>query len=259
MPSRARFTNSLIFRTAAYRGSDRRSMSSSFCSSSNSARLSSVASGFSQKLPMYTRTTSGVFTTLPRLHMSAPYTRINCCVVTRSALLSTTRTLSSCPLSALMARLNSSEMSSLWASKSSRIISARSANHCTTSTKSYDRPMRCFSPDSTPGVSTKNTFSSTSQLATEHSNLFRKAVPNLVRPRNGRSAWTAAALPGITRSMGPPMTATNRSVVGSGPMRWPGKSRPSMYRMNDVLPTEYWPRSSTIGLASKSELPMSGE
>lgn len=43
-----------------------------------------------------------------------------------------------------------------------------------------------------------------------------------------------------------------RSVVGSGPMRWPGKGLSSMYSMNDVLPVEYWPSSKTWGLASKS-------
>jgi hypothetical protein len=83
-----------------------------------------------------------------------------CCVSTWSALLSTTRILSSCPRSAPMTRLNSSEMSSLCGSKSSRIRSLRCANHCTTPVKSYDRIVRCFSPDSTPGVSMKVTWSS---------------------------------------------------------------------------------------------------
>jgi hypothetical protein len=82
------------------------------------------------------------------------------------------------------------------------------------------------------------------------------------------------------------MTALKRSVVGSGPMRAPGKSRPMRYRMKEVLPTEYWPadgarrarrgvrfgpavrgdaprsyapRRRTMGLASKSEGFMVGE
>lgn len=41
--------------------------------------------------------TSGLLNTLPRLHMSAPYTRMSCCWSTWSALLRMTRTLSSWP------------------------------------------------------------------------------------------------------------------------------------------------------------------
>ena len=184
---------------------------------------------------------------------------MSCWWFTRSALFSTTRTLSSWPFSVAMVRLNSSEMSSLWASNNKRIISARSANHSMTSTKLYARPTRCFSPDSTPGVSTKITFSRISHGVMLASNRFRNAVPNFVRPRNGMSScddairehcldnwchvlqphtnththtvtphtWTQRALPGIERSVGPFMTATKRSVVGSGPMRWLGKSLPS--------------------------------
>lgn len=183
----------------------------------------------------------------------APYTRMSCCDVTLSALLSTTRTLSSWPLSALMTAWNSSEMSSLCASKRRRIMSARCANHSVTLTKSYARPSFCFSPDSTPGVSTKNTLSSVGDLHTDAWNLLRNSVPNLVSEVKGMDWSTASALPGMMRSSGPHMTELKRSVVGSGPMRAPGKSRPMMYRMKDVLPTEYWPSRRTIGLASKSD------
>mmetsp|Transcript_7780 Transcript_7780/g.19871 ORF Transcript_7780/g.19871 Transcript_7780/m.19871 type:complete len:212 (-) Transcript_7780:536-1171(-) len=64
--------------------------------------------------------------------MSAPYTRMSCWALTWSALLRTTRTLSSCPRSIWMIRLNSSEMSSLCASKRRRMRSARSMNHSVT-------------------------------------------------------------------------------------------------------------------------------
>ena len=37
----------------------------------------------------------------------------------------------------------------------------------------------------------------------------------------------------------------NPSVVGSGPMRMPGKFWPRSERMKDVLPTEYCPSNST--------------
>jgi len=50
-----------------------------------------------------------------------------------------------------------------------------------------------------------------------------------------------------------------RSVVGSGPILCPGKSRPNKYLIKDVLPTEYWPRSKTRGLATKSEGERGGE
>lgn len=55
---------------------------------------------------------------------------------TWSALLRTTLILSSCPLKALIASENSSEMSSLWASNSRMIRSTRSPNHRRTSAKS---------------------------------------------------------------------------------------------------------------------------
>lgn len=64
------------------------------------------------------------------------------------------------------------------------------------------------------------------------SNLFKKDTPNLSSPRYGRFGDTVNAFPGTTRSSEPSITATNRSVVGSGPIRCPGKSRPSRYRMN---------------------------
>ena len=54
----------------------------------------------------------------------------------------------------------------------------------------------------------------------------RKETPNRSRPRKGRSGWTERAFPGIVRSSGPLRRTVKRSVVGSGPIRWPGKSRP---------------------------------
>ena len=55
------------------------------------------------------------------------------------------------------------------------------------------------------------------------------------------------------------MTATKRSVVGSGPTRIPGNSLPTMYLMNDVLPVEYWPTMRTLGLLSNSLSVRGGE
>lgn len=118
----------------AHRGMSRRSRIRSLISSSKSRWLSAYRNGWFQKEPMYTRQTSGDLKTLPRDHISAPYTRISCCALIWSALLSTTRTLSSCPRSASTTDLNSSEMSSLCASKSSKIMSARAANHSATPT-----------------------------------------------------------------------------------------------------------------------------
>ena len=46
--------------------------------------------------------------------------------------------------------LNSSLMSSLWGSNSSRMRSHLAANHPQTSMKLYDRSMRCFSPAAPP-------------------------------------------------------------------------------------------------------------
>lgn len=94
---------------------------------------------------------------------------------------------------------------------------------------------------------------STDELHKDAWNFSRKDVPNLVSELKGMSWSTARALPGMTRSSGPHMTALKRSadgnvaptvqptprnpqarstlgspVVGSGPMRAPGKSRPIM-------------------------------
>merc|ERR1719334_2687381 len=51
----------------------------------------------------------------------------------------------------------------------------------------------------------------------------------------------------------------NRSVVGSGPTRIPGKSLSNKCRMKVVFPVEYWPTSKIIGSASKSASCMRGE
>ena len=94
-----------------------------------------TCNGSFQKLPTYTFSTSGVEITLPMLHRRLPYTRTNWSFSIWSALFRTHRTLSSCGLSASITSRNSSEMSSLCASKRSRIRSERSANHVTTSEK----------------------------------------------------------------------------------------------------------------------------
>ena len=49
------------------------------------------------------------------------------------------------------------------------------------------------------------------------------------------------------------------NVCQPGPIRCPGKSCFNKLRMKDVFPTEYWPKMSTIGLASKSLGPIGGE
>ena len=61
--------------------------------------------------------------------------------------------------------------------------SERAANHWHTSTNWYPRLSRCFSPDSTPGVSTSVMFSSTFDCSTEPSSLFRNEMPKRSRPR----------------------------------------------------------------------------
>ncbi len=76
----------------------------------------------------------------------------------------TIRTLSSWLLSVLITLRNSSDMSSLFGSNNSRIRSHRLANQPQTCLKSYPRCIRCFSPDSTPGVST-NVISSRIRLS----------------------------------------------------------------------------------------------
>ena len=119
-----------------------------------------------------------------------------------------------------------------------RRITDLSANQAHTSLKSYPR-WPCFFPARIPGESHRVIFCNTFESSCEPSKWFRKPVPNFSSPRKGKSGLTHRALPGMTRSSGPPIHATNRSVVGSGPIRCPGKSRPSRYRMNVVLPTLY--------------------
>mmetsp|Transcript_40450 Transcript_40450/g.100031 ORF Transcript_40450/g.100031 Transcript_40450/m.100031 type:complete len:348 (-) Transcript_40450:161-1204(-) len=260
--ARTRFTNSFTLRSQLRWGMSSRSLSRSACSFANSSApswLFSVLGGLSLNDPTYTLHTSGVMNTLPRLHISAPYTRISCCALTWSALLSTTRTLSSWPRRQLITLLNSSLMSSLCGSNSSRMTSERAANHSHTCTKLYPRSMRCFSPLSTPGVSTSVISSSSLALHWDASNLDRNDEPNAVRPVKGLSLCTARVCPGVTRGSWPCMTTTKRSVVGSGPMLHPGYSVPSRCLMNVVLPVLYCPSSSTLGLPSKSPSVSSGE
>ena len=82
-------------------------------------------------------------------------------------------------------------------------------------------------------------LSSTGLGSSEQQNLFRNALPNELRVRNGLLGSTIKALPGMTCSLSPCITAMKLSVVGSGPMRMPGNSLSSRYRMKVVLPVEY--------------------
>mmetsp|Transcript_24166 Transcript_24166/g.69468 ORF Transcript_24166/g.69468 Transcript_24166/m.69468 type:complete len:226 (+) Transcript_24166:373-1050(+) len=223
----------------AFSGSLAMSLNRSIFSCVRRRAWSVFCNGAPQKLPMYTRHTSGVIITLPRDHMSDPYTRMSCWVDTLSALFSTTRTLSAWGFISSMTFLSSSLMSSLCASKRRMIKSARSANHETTLVKSYPLLTRCFSPERMPGVSTSVTDLRTLEGSCDPSKRLRNETPNRSNPRKGRSGWTDRAFPGMVRSSGPLMRTVNLSVVGSGPMRWPGKSRPSKYLMNEVLPTLY--------------------
>ena len=71
--SRHRLTSSFTLRTAAFFGTFFRSVRRSRISASSSWRDHSLhVSGWAQNEPMYTRTHSGVFTTLPSDHISAP-------------------------------------------------------------------------------------------------------------------------------------------------------------------------------------------
>mmetsp|Transcript_3533 Transcript_3533/g.12037 ORF Transcript_3533/g.12037 Transcript_3533/m.12037 type:complete len:206 (+) Transcript_3533:341-958(+) len=198
------------------------SASCSFMKSSSPRTLLVVTGGLSLNEPTYTLHTSGVMNTFPNDHISAPYTRMSCCALTWSALLRTTRTLSSCPRRDEMTALNSSEMSSLCGSNSSKMTSDLDANHSQTFTNEYPRSIRCFSPDSTPGVSTMDTSSKIFASHCDASNLDRKLEPNAVSPVYGLSLCTASVCPGVVRFSCPCMTTTNRSVVGSGPMFDPG-------------------------------------
>lgn len=174
---------------------------------------------------------------------------------TESALLSTTRTLSSWPRSAVITSLNSSETSSLAGSNSSRIRSQRAANQLQTSTKSNERAMRCFSPDRIPGVSTSVMCLRIPLGAWQPapSNRARNELPKAASPDQASDGLTARVAPGVLRSSSACEMATTRSVEGSGPMLAPGYFLPSKCSIKVVFPVEYWPSSSTEGLASKSE------
>lgn len=54
--------------------------------------------------------------------------------------------------------------------------------------------------------------------------LFKKAFPNALSLRKGFLGSTTKAFPGTTPSFSLYITAMNPSVVGSGPIRIPGKS-----------------------------------
>mmetsp|Transcript_24268 Transcript_24268/g.82966 ORF Transcript_24268/g.82966 Transcript_24268/m.82966 type:complete len:205 (-) Transcript_24268:76-690(-) len=103
------------------------------------------------------------------------------------------------------------------------------------------------------------TFSKTGDGTSAPWNRFRNALPKPCKPVKGLSGREARAWPGMGLCSAPAKTAVKRSVVGSGPIDCPGKSLPSRVRMNDVFPTEYWPSSRTMGLASKSAGPMGAE
>ena len=123
------------------------------------------------------------------------------------------RILSSWPLKASIDRLNSSEMSSLCASKRRRMRSTLSANHSRTPIKSYPRSVRCFSPLKIPGVSTMEMPFNTSDLVLEHWKRLRNALPNFDKGRNCFLGSTTKALPGITPSCSACMTAINLEKI----------------------------------------------
>mmetsp|Transcript_7474 Transcript_7474/g.28091 ORF Transcript_7474/g.28091 Transcript_7474/m.28091 type:complete len:279 (+) Transcript_7474:302-1138(+) len=260
--ARTLFTNSFTLRSHDRRGTSSRSFFKSLCSFSKISSpnwLLSVRTGSVLKLPTYTLHTSGVMNTFPKLHISAPYTRSSCCELTPSALFNTTRTLSSCPRKLEMTVLNSSEISSLYGSNSRRITSERAANHSQTCSKLYPRLMRCFSPESTPGVSMIEISFNNGASHCEASNFDRNELPNAVSPVKGLSVCTARVCPGVVLFSGPCITTTNRSVVGSGPMCEPGYSRPSKCLINVVFPVLYCPNNSTVGFPSKSPSVSNGE
>ena len=89
--------------------------------------------------------------------------------------------------------------------------------------------------------------------------LLRNALPKALSFRNGFLGSTTRALPGISPSCSPCMTAMKESVVGSGPIRIPGKSCSIRCRIKVVFPVEYWPTKRTIGLLSKSASSKAGE
>mmetsp|Transcript_12780 Transcript_12780/g.44396 ORF Transcript_12780/g.44396 Transcript_12780/m.44396 type:complete len:267 (+) Transcript_12780:704-1504(+) len=216
-----RLTNSFTLRSHARLGMVYRSLSRSpisFSKSSLPSAFFSVLGGLPLKVPTYTLHTSGVLNTFPSDHISAPYTLMSCCASTWSALFSTTRTLSSLPFRLAITLRNSSEISSLCGSKSSRMRSDLCANHSHTLVKSYVRSMRCFSPDSTPGVSTKVTWFKSFASHCEPSSFARKLLPNTDSCVKGLSGCTTSVLPGTRRSSWLWWMITKRSVVGSGPM-----------------------------------------
>lgn len=89
--------------------------------------------------------------------------------------------------------------------------------------------------------------------------LLRNALPKALSLRKGFFGSTTRAFPGITPSCSPCITAMNESVVGSGPIRIPGKSCSMRCRIKVVFPVEYWPTRRTMGLLSKSASSRAGE
>ena len=86
-------------------------------------------------------------------------------------------------------------------------------------------------------MSTRVTFRKIGASSSTPSNRLKKLFPYGLSPVKGRSVCEHRAAPGTILSFGPHKMDVNRSVVGSGPTRIPGKSRPAKYLMNEVLPT----------------------
>jgi len=78
-----------------------------------------------------------------------------------------------------------------------------------------------------PGVSMSVSSFVRSHLSSEMQNLLRNAAPWRLSARNGRRLSAVAALPGMGVGLVPSINAAKPSVVGSGPMWMPGKSRPA--------------------------------
>lgn len=78
-------------------------------------------------------------------------------------------------------------------------------------------------------VSSRNLNIKIKRQQGNRSYLFRKAFPKRLSLRNGFLGSTTRAFPGTLPSESPYITAIKESVVGSGPIRMPGKSCSSRY------------------------------
>ena len=83
-----------------------------------------------------------------------------------------------------------------------------------------------FADSSTPGVSIRLTFRSSSAGTCNPLNVSKNWFPNSAKPRNGRSGLEARMRPEMVLSSEPCISTVNLSVVGWGPVQrwsWPSK------------------------------------